>query len=419
MRRRTFLSVGAAGVSLGLSGCAGLSRAPSAHVIVVGGGLAGATAVQTLRRWDPRLTITLVERQDRFVSCPMSNLVIAGARSLDDLTLSYDALERRHIRRVQATLEHLDADRRRVHLSTGDTLSYDRLILAPGVDFRFESIEGLAQAHAQGLALHAWKAGPETLQLHQQLRAMPEGGVFALSIPRAPYRCPPGPYERASLVAQFLKAHKPRAKVLILDANPDIVAKKALFLQAWNTLYPGLIEHRPHSEVTAFDAATTRARLSDGTWIQADVWNIIPPHQAAHATRSLRPDAAQWVRVDFRTFESTVAPGVHVIGDATEAAPRMPKSGFMAHNHAKVAADAVLALLTDQPINETPILMNTCYSFVSDQQAMRVSSVHKWSGDQRTLLPVPQAGGTSSRHSPEEGALAWDWAQNLWHDALG
>lgn len=419
MHRRTFLSAGAAGISLGLTGCAGLSRSPSAHVVIVGGGLGGATAAQTLRQWNPRLAITLVEREDRFVSCPMSNLVVAGARTLDDLTRRYDALERRDIRRVRASMEHLDPDRRRVHLSDGRTLSYDRLILSPGVDFHVDAIEGLADARAQGLALHAWKAGPETERLHRQLRAMPDTGVFALSIPRAPYRCPPGPYERACLVAQFLKEHKPRAKVLILDANPDIVAKKALFQQAWQALYPGRIEHRPLHEVTAFEASTSRARLLDGTWVQADVWNIIPPHRAAHATRSLRPEAADWVRVDFRTFESTQAPGVHVIGDATEAAPRMPKSGFMAHNHAKVAADAVLALLADQPINDSPIVVNTCYSFVSSQEAMRVSSVHKWSEAQRTLLPVPQAGGTSPRHSLQEGALAWNWAQNLWQDALG
>ncbi len=420
MRRRTFVSAALmAGTGLSATGCAHVQRPPSARVVIVGGGFGGATAARTLRRWAPDVDVTLVERQDRFVSCPMSNLVVAGMRPLAHVTRRYDALDRSGVRRVQAEVTQIDPERRELRLADGRRLPYDRLIVSPGVDFLTGTIDGLDRARAQGLAPHAWKAGPETEALHRQLLDLPEGGVFALSVPHAPYRCPPGPYERASLVAQFLQTHKPRAKVLILDANPDIVAKRALFQKAWAELYPGLIEHRPRSEVTAFEASTSRARLADGTWVRADVWNVIPPQQAAAITAPLRPAGSAWVPVNFQSFEATLAPGVHVIGDATDAAPRMPKSAFMTNNQAKVAADAVLALLGNEPVNDAPIVMNTCYSFVSAQTAMRVSSVHKWDAAQRTLLPVAAASGTSATHSAAEAALAHAWAERVWDEAVG
>jgi sulfide dehydrogenase [flavocytochrome c] flavoprotein chain len=241
--------------------------------------------------------------------------------------------------------------------------------------------------------------------------------VLAISIPRAPYRCPPGPYERASVVAQYFKQHKPRSKIVILDANPDIVSKKGLFTKAWAELYPGIIDYRPNSELVEFDAARGVARLQVEDF-KADVYNLIPPQQAGRIAQPFISVNNQWVGVEFQSFEAAKAPGVHVIGDAIAPAPAMPKSGFMANNHAKVVADAVIARLTGQPINEAPIIANTCYSFVSDQEVVHVASVHKWDAAQKTLVPVPNSGGLSAARNALEASYAFSWANNIWADML-
>jgi NADPH-dependent 2,4-dienoyl-CoA reductase/sulfur reductase-like enzyme len=419
LRRRDVLRAGGAASALGLAACASApARRPLARVVVVGAGFGGATAAKYIRLWDPRIEVTLVERNADFVSCPISNLVVAGDREMADITLPYDGLARYGVRRVRDEATALDFDRRLVRLARADALPYDRLILAPGVDFLLDRIPGLQAAESAGVALHAWKAGPQTLALRAQLQALPDGGVFALSIPPAPYRCPPGPYERISLVADYFKRHKPRSKILVLDANPDIVSKKGLFLKAWSELYPGLIEYRPNSEVLSFDAADRVARLAFDV-VRADVFNLIPPQQAGRIAQPLVSLNQRWVGVEFQSFESTQVPGVHVIGDAVAAAAAMPKSGFMANNHAKVVADAVIARLTGQPINAAPILANTCYSFVSRSEAIHVASVHQWDAAQRTLLPVPGAGGLSAARSELEGRYALGWARNIWADTLG
>jgi NADPH-dependent 2,4-dienoyl-CoA reductase/sulfur reductase-like enzyme len=419
IQRRHLLGAGLAGSTLGLLGCStAVSAPPIARVVVIGAGFGGATAAKYIRLWEPRIEVTLVERNEVFTSCPISNLVLAGVRELADITVPYTGLDKYGVKRVRDEATAIDLDKKQVRLARGDLLPFDRLILAPGVDFQFDKVPGLAQADASGRVQHAWKAGAQTLALRAQLQAMPEGGVFALSIPKAPYRCPPGPYERASLVAQYLKKHKPRSKLLVLDANPDIVSKKALFLKAWNELYPGLIEYRPNSELVEFDNAsdTARFQLDD---VKADVFNLIAPQQAGRIAQPFINVNKQWVGVEFQSFESTVAPGVHVIGDAINAASAMPKSGFMANNHAKVVADAVIARLTGQPVNESPILANTCYSFVSDTQAVHVASVHKWDAAHKTLVAVSGAGGLSAARNELEGRIALAWARNIWADALG
>jgi NADPH-dependent 2,4-dienoyl-CoA reductase/sulfur reductase-like enzyme len=311
----------------------------------------------------------------------------------------------------------IDIDRKQVRLARGDMLPYDRLVVAPGIDFRFDQVPGLATAESSGRVLHAWKAGAQTVALRRQLEALPDGGVFAIAIPKVPYRCPPGPYERASLLAQYFKATKPRSKIVILDANPDIVSKKALFLKAWNELYPGIIEYRPNSEVVEFDAASNVARLEVEDF-RADLFNIIPPQQAGRIAEPLISVDKRWVGVEFQTFESTKVPAVHVIGDAISAAPAMPKSAFMANNQGKLVADAVIARLTGQPINEAPIIANTCYSFVSDTDVVHVASVHKWDTVQKTLVVVPGSGGLSSARNEQEGRYALAWARSIWADAL-
>ncbi|RVU49553.1 flavocytochrome C [Rubrivivax rivuli] len=418
LNRRQLILAGLGGSAAALTGCASVGGSkPIGRVVVIGGGFGGATTAKYIRLWEPRIEVTLVERNPEFISCPISNLVVAGYKNLSEITLPYDGLAKHGVKLVRDEATAIDFEKKEVRLARGAALPYDRLVVAPGVDFQFEKIGGLAEAGPAGRVLHAWKAGPQTTELRARLQALPDGGVFAISIPRAPYRCPPGPYERASVVAAYFKQHKPRSKVLILDANPDIVSKKGLFVKAWNELYPGIIEYRANAEVVEFDVRgnVAKGQVED---YKADLFNIIPPQQAGRIAQPLITVNNQWVGVEFQTWESTKVPGVHVIGDAIAAAPGMPKSGFQANNHGKVVADAVVARLTGQPVNESPIIANTCYSFVSDKEVVHVASVHKWNAEQKTLVPVAGAGGLSAARNELEGVYALSWARNIWADAL-
>jgi len=421
--RRGFIKASAGlaaalGAGLGVSACATpVGRASLGRVVVIGGGFGGATAAKYLKKWEPRLEVTLVERNPNFVSCPISNLVLAGVKQIEDITIAYDGLAKYGVRLVRDEAVAIDVDKREVRLAKGDPLPWDRLIVAPGIDFLYDQIPGLDNAEAQQQVLHSWKAGAQTVALRKRLEELPDGGVFAISIPKAPYRCPPGPYERASVIANYFKQHKPRAKVLILDGNPDITSKKALFLQAWEERYKGIIEYRANSVLQDFDVRGNVAKLEFES-VRADLFNVIPPQRSGRIAAPLANVGGRWAGVDFRTFESTAVPGVHVIGDATASAPGMPKSGFMANNHAKVAADAVIASLTGFPPNPTPIIANTCYSFVSDRDVVHVASVHKFDTQENTLLPVKGAGGLSAVANDLEGKYALAWARNIWADAL-
>lgn len=421
--RRGFIKASAGlaaalGAGLGAGACATpVGRASLGRVVVIGGGFGGATAAKYLKKWEPRLEVTLLERNQNFVSCPISSLVLAGVKQIEDITIAYDGLAKYGVRLVRDEAVAIDVDKREVRLAKGDPLPWDRLIVAPGIDFLYDQIPGLDSVEAQQQVLHAWKAGAQTVALRKRLEELPDGGVFAISIPKAPYRCPPGPYERASVIANYFKQHKPRAKVLILDGNPDITSKKALFLQAWEERYKGIIEYRPNSVLQDFDLRGNVAKLEFDT-VRADLFNVIPPQRSGRIATPLANVGGRWAGVDFRSFESTAVPGVHVIGDATASAPGMPKSGFMANNHAKVAADAVIASLTGLPPNPTPIIANTCYSFVSDRDVVHVASVHKFDTQENTLLPVKGAGGLSAVANDLEGKYALAWARNIWADAL-
>jgi sulfite dehydrogenase len=417
MKRRDFLGFAAAGSLAGLAGCA--ANAPSkARVVVVGGGFGGATAAKYIRMWDPSIDVVLVERDPSFVSCPISNLVLAGFTGMEDITRSIDALERYGVRVVHDEVTAIDATKKSVRLARGGEIAYERLVVSPGIDFTFGEVQGFEQAMQSGRVLHAWKAGPQTVALRQQLTQMRDGGVYVLSIPLAPYRCPPGPYERASVVAAYFKQAKPRSKVLVLDANPDVTSKGPLFKRAWSDLYPGIIEYRGNARAVAVDGASMTVRLEVED-VKADVLNVVPPHRAGDvaAKAGLITTNNRWCDVDWRTMESKAVKGVHVLGDATLSAPAMPKSASMANNHAKIAAGAIVDLLNAREPQPLKIL-NTCYSFVSQKEAIRVSSVHEWEPAQGTLIAVKGSGGVSAARSEAEGNYAWSWARTIWADSL-
>ena len=422
MQRRHFLQTGSALGAMGLmSGCATVGgKGPK--VVVIGGGYAGATAAKYIRMWsDYGIQVTLVEPNPSFISCPISNLVIGGSKTLADITTPYDNLVKRHgVQMVQDRVTSIDADKRVVKLAGGAELMYDRLIVSPGVDFMWDSLPGMTQAGAQDKVLHAWKAGAQTVALRKQLEAMPDGGVFAMSIPLAPYRCPPGPYERACQVADYFSKVKPKSKVLILDANDDVTSKGPLFKKAWAERYKGIVEYRNKHNVTDVDVATNTLKFEFNDDLKASVLNVIPNMRAGDIAvkAGLATANKRWCDVDFLTFESKVAKNVHVLGDAIQIAPAMPKSGHMANQHGKTCAAAVVALLTGQQVNTMPIYNNTCYSFVSSEDVVHVASVHAYDADKKTMLAVPGSGGVSSAANELEGRYALAWARNIWADTL-
>lgn len=420
--RRALLQASAAGLALGtLNGCATTSTGPSiGRVVVIGGGYGGATAAKYLRLWGGNIDVTLVERNEQFISCPMSNLVVGGYKQLSDITLPYTGLAQHGVKVVRGEVTAIDPDKKMVRLADGTALPYDRVIVSPGIDFMFDQVGGLGNAVASGKIVHAWKAGLQTVALRKQLESMPDGGVFAIAIPKAPYRCPPGPYERAAVVASYFKQAKPHAKVLILDANPEIQSKKALFEKVYREQYTGIVEYRPNSELREVEAETTTAVLEFDK-VSVNVLNVIPPQRAADLAKAagLININGRWVGVDWLTMESQVVPGIHVLGDATFPAPLMPKSGHMANQHAKLAAAAVISLLKGEPVNPSPVVMNTCYSFVNAKDVIHVASVHQYNAAEKTFKTVPGSGGVSQLPSALEGKYANAWAQNIWADMLG
>lgn len=424
MKRRNFvqasLALGAVG---GMVGCATTGTIPSrAKVVVIGGGYGGATAAKYVRMLSNyQIDVVMVEPNGNFVSCPISNLVLGGSRTMGDITTPYDKLSGRHgVTVVKDMVNAIDAAKKTVTLAGGATIGYDKLILSPGIDLTWSSIEGLQAANASGQILQAWKAGPETLALRRQLEAMPDGGVYAITIPLAPYRCPPGPYERASQVASYFKKAKPRSKVLILDANPDVTSKGPLFKKFWADNYAGMLEYRGAHKAVAVDARTSTVKFEVQNDVKADVLNVLPNMSAgAIAMKSGLANAnARWCEVNYLTFESTVAKDVHIIGDSTLSAPLMPKSGHMANSHGKVVAAAVVAQLSGIEVNPNPVLTNTCYSFVNDKLVVHVASVHQYVAAEKTFKTVAGSGGVSAAPNELEGVYAWNWAQNIWADTL-
>ncbi len=426
MQRRQLIQTAAYGTVLGASGLgtafANTSSQSGPKVVVVGGGYGGAIAAKYVRMWsDQQINVTLVEPNAAFVSCPISNLVLGGSKTMADITSSYDNLSKRHgVTVVRDMVTSIDPDKRTVRLAGGGELPYDRLILSPGVDFMMDGLPGMAKAGAQEQVLHAWKAGPQTLALRQQLEAMPDGGVYALTIPLAPYRCPPGPYERACQVAHYFSKAKPKSKVLVLDANDDVTSKGPLFKKAWAERYKDIVEYRPKHVLTDVDVAARTLKFEFNDDLKADVLNVVPPMRAGDIAvkTGLATANRRWCEIDFLTHESKAAKNIHVIGDSIQVAPAMPKSGHMANQHGKTCAAAVVALLTGKQPNTMPIYNNTCYSFVSDEDVVHVASVHRYDAAQKTMLTVPGSGGVSISANELEGRYAMAWAYNIWADTL-
>lgn len=424
MQRRHLLQGLIAGGALGLTGCASLggTSASKAKVLVVGGGYGGATVSKYIRLLsDYTIDVMMVEPNRQFVSCPVSNLVIGGQRTMADITNPYSGLSDKHgVRIVHDLVTSVDAVKKTATLAGGTVVQYDKLVMSPGIDFMWDQTEGLKAAHEAGQILHAWKAGAETVALRQQLEAMRDGGTYAITIPEAPYRCPPGPYERASVIAAYFKKAKPKSKVLILDGNPDVTSKGPLFKKAWADLYGGMVEYRPQHKVVGVDAKTRTVKFEIQDDVKADVLNVLPVMRAgALAVQTGLANAnARWCHVDFLNFESTAAKDIHVIGDAIQIAQGMPKSGHMANSHAKVTAAAIVAELQGLEVNPHPMLTNVCMSFVDDQHVIHVASVHEYQAPKKSFFTIGGSGGVSDVRSDLEGRYADAWAKNIWADML-
>lgn len=423
LNRRDFIKTAAiiSGSSL-LGACANFgskkaSQAPLGRVVIIGGGYAGTTAAKYIRMWsNGNIEAVVIEKSSQFVSCPLSNLVLGGSKSINDLTFSYDLVKKNHgVKWVNDEVTAIDLSAKKVMMKRGE-ITYDRLIIAPGIDFMYDRLASLESAEAQTKVPHAWKAGWQTVNLRKQLEAMPDGGVFVMNVPKAPYRCPPGPYERACQVASYIKVSQPKSKVIVLDANAEIISKKGLFTKVFNEMYAGIIDYRPNNTVTDVDVAN-KTVITDFDKISADVLNIIPPQRAGKPAQmaALNNIDKRWCEVDFLTYESKLAPNVHVIGDSVSAA--LPKSAHMATSQAHVCASAIVELMQGRMPDPAPVFANTCYSYVNDKQAIHVANVYRYD-EVKKIMMAADGGGVSTNPTDIEGDYAKAWAANIWSDVL-
>jgi sulfide dehydrogenase [flavocytochrome c] flavoprotein subunit len=418
--RREFTAGVGAGIASAMLPRPMLAQGAAPKIVVVGGGFAGLTAARGAKRYDKGLDVTLVEANSTYTACPFSNDVIAGLRDLKEQQFGYGKVAGDGIALAQTNATGIDATARTVTLANGSTLNYDRLILAPGIELRFDALPGYDEAAAQRMP-HAWKAGEQTMLLRRQIEAMEDGGVVVIVSPQNPYRCPPGPYERASLIAWYLKAKKPRSKVMILDAK-DAFSKQRLFQNAWKQMYPNLewVSLSMGGKVSSVDPATNTV-ATDFDKVKAAVANVIPPQKAGRiAEIAGATDRSGWCPIDPVTFESKQVPNIHVIGDAAIAGA-MPKSAFAANSQAKVCAVAVAKLARGEK-PETPKLINTCYSLVAPDYGVSVAAIyHPVNG---ALAEVAGSGGVSPVDAPlaerkEEAELADGWFHTITSEVFG
>ncbi len=419
MNRRNFIQMAGIAAGVSLSSFSILARAgemlpkKGRRVVVVGGGYGGTIVSKYIRMSDPSIEVVMIERNKTYISCPFSNLVIGGSRDLNDNMITYDKLAAKHgIQVIYGEVTGIDVAAKQVRVGSG-TISYDRLVLSPGIDFRFEELEGYDAVETPKYMPHAWKAGEQTLRLRKQLVDMADGGTVVLSVPVTPFRCPPGPYERISQIAWYLKSHKPKSKIIVLDANPDIISKGPLFKKAWEKHYKGIIEFHAGNKVAKVDhkAMTVDTGVEE---VKGAVINVVPPQKAGAVAymAGVVGEDKKWCPVNQVTFESTIVPNVHVIGDACSAGA-MPKSGYAANSQAKVCALNVVQLMNGkEPI--PPSHVNVCYSYVTDKEAISVSAVYKVA--EGKTIAVPNSGGVSPDLSEQEGVYAHSWIKNILHE---
>ena len=418
--RRDFLKTAVAGASAAVLPLPAIAQGAGGRVVVVGGGFGGATCARFIRRIDPRIAVTLVEASPTFTACPFSNLVIVGLRDLKAQEFGYDKLTADQVTVQMSPATAIDTQGRNVTLGNGARLPYDRLVLSPGIDIRWDGLPGYTEAAAERMP-HAWKAGEQTLLLRRQLEAMEDGGTVVISAPANPFRCPPGPYERASLIAYYLKTKKPKSKLIVLDAK-DAFSKQGLFQAAWKALYPNLewVSLSSGGKVTSVDPGAMTL-VTDFARHKADVANVIPPQKAGRiAEIAGAADRTGWCPIDPATFESKLQPNIHVIGDASIAGA-MPKSAFTANAQAKVCAAAVAKLVAGGKPDD-PRLINTCYSLVAPDYGISVAGVYRPADGQ--LKDVEGSGGVSPINAPAstraaEATFANGWFSTITQEVFG
>ena len=397
-----------------------LQAAKAAHVVIVGAGWGGLSAAKTLRSLNKECQITVIEKQDKFISCPMSNWVVGQIKDMDQITFSYkNFIKNNNINMIFDTVKNINTNSKILNLEN-TKVSYDKLILSPGISIEYETVDGLKNALNKNSIFTAWKAGEETSFLAKRIKVLTDEENVVISIPLSPYRCPPGPYERASLIASYIKQRKLKSKVIILDANQKIISKGKLFSQAWESMYPDIIEYRPDSNVIAINK-NKKLIYTDFDEYKFDVANIIPKQRAPKILNDagLIDNKKKWAPVNPYDFSSNKVKDLYIIGDATDRASvgSVPKSGYIAYSMGKVCGYAVYSSLIEKK-PPSPSMINTCYSLVAEMQGISVSAVYKYNNDKNKIVPVKNASGLSPESSEIIANNGWDWAQAIWKDML-
>jgi sulfide dehydrogenase [flavocytochrome c] flavoprotein subunit len=397
-----------------------VSNAKSAgKVVILGAGWGGLSAAKTIKKISPEVEVIIIDSNKEFVSCPMSNWVIGQLKNIDDITFNFDSLKKNYgIKFIHETAINIDPEKN-IIITDKQNITYDKLILSPGVQLDYSSIENWNENYIEDFPA-AWKAGKETILLANKIKNLKNGGVVAISIPLGPYRCPPGPYERASLIASYLKKNKKNTKLIILDSNQKIVSKGGLFMEAWEDLYSDIIEYRPNSGIVGVDKSSSKL-MTDFEDIRCDVANLIPSQKAPNFLKEagLINKGSNWAAVNSYDFSSTIADNIFIIGDATSQSNvgRVPKSGYVANSMGKVCGLAVVAELFGLE-KVSPSLINTCYSLVSNEEGISVSAVYNYNEEDKKIKSIPGASGLSPARSSIIKENAWDWATNIWEDML-